>query len=80
MNQFRIRVNEDGSILIPDDFRKIMHLESDDEVIIRVNNGVAELYSLVNAVKRAQQIVKKYNKGKRVLSEQLIGMRGKEKN
>ena len=78
MNEFRANLTENGRILIPANCRKMMHLEPGDEVIIRVDNGVAEIFSLAYAVKRAQQKVKKYTKGKQPLSEQLIEMRRKE--
>ena len=80
MREFRVSLSDNGRILIPANCRKMMRIQSGDELIIRIeeNDGVAEIFGLSHAVKAAQKKVKKYTKGKKPLSEQLIAMRRKE--
>lgn len=78
MNEYKSHITENGRILLPAKCRKEMNLVGGDEVVIKVEDGVAKIFSLKMAVKQAQDKVNKYIKGKRSLSNELIKMRRKE--
>lgn len=76
--EFHTKVGANGRILMPAKCRSALHLVEGDEIVIRVCNEEATLFSLKHAVKRAQGVVAKYTKGKKNLSKQLIAGRRKE--
>lgn len=78
MTEFRTQLTEGGRIIIPAKCRQALHLSIGDEVIIRVIDDEAHIYSLQHAIKRAQALVKQRNKKKLKLTDILIKERRAE--
>lgn len=78
MLEFRVQITDGGRIVIPAKCRQALHLSIGDEVIIRVANDEAHLYSLQHAIKQAQELVKKRNTKKLNLTDMLIKERRSE--
>lgn len=78
MLEFRAQLAEGGRIVIPAKCRQALHLSIGDEVIIRIENDEARLYSLQHALKHAQTLVKQRNKKKLKLADMLIKERRAE--
>jgi AbrB family looped-hinge helix DNA binding protein len=78
MFDYRAKISGNGRVVIPADCRQALELQKGDEVIFRVTGNVITLLSVKQALKEAQQLVKKHNKKKLRLSEELIKMRREE--
>jgi AbrB family looped-hinge helix DNA binding protein len=78
MLEFRAQLTEGGRIIIPAKCRQALHLSIGDEVIIRVVDNEAHIYSLQHAIKRAQALVTQRNKKKLKLTDMLIKERRSE--
>lgn len=61
--------------MIPVEHRRQLGLEVGDEVIIRVENGEIRILTRAEAVKRAQENVRRHVKGKRSLVDELSAER-----
>ncbi len=77
MQEYRTKLGEDGRIVIPADCRRILHLQPGEELIIHINDEELHLYSLRQSIKKAQETVRKYSKGKSLI-EKLKEMRKKD--
>ena len=74
----RIRINENGRVVIPASFRKALGIQCGDEIVLRVVDHELRITTLKNRVARAQQHIARYlGKGGR-LSEELIADRRAE--
>lgn len=78
MQEFRVHIQANGRLVIPVQCRRALQLDLGDEVIIRVDDGEATLFSLKHALNRAREKVKKYVGAKKKLSQELIDLRRKE--
>lgn len=78
MLEFRTHIQENGRILIPAQCRRALELSSGDEIIIRVDNGEAVLFSIKHALNRAREKVKKYAGENKDLSQAVINLRRQE--
>lgn len=78
MLETRTKLGENGRIIIPVYYRRALHLEQGEELIIRLEDGELRLFSLKQSLKKAQAIVRKYNKDKKSLSKMLFAMRKEE--
>ena len=56
----RLRVNENGRIVIPAPFRKALGIEVGDEVVLRVQDDELRITTQQRRVQRAQQRARKY--------------------
>ena len=71
----RIRINENGRVVIPASFRKALGINRGDEVVLRMEEDELRITTLKNRVARAQDRIGRYlRKGTR-LSEELIAER-----
>ncbi len=73
----RIRINENGRVVIPASFRKALGIQCGDEIVLRVEDHELRITTLKNRVARAQQRIGRYL-GKGRLSEELIAERRAE--
>lgn len=64
MSEFRARLREDGRIVIPAVYRKQLHLEPGEELIIRVEDDELRLTSLKNSLKKAQKTIQLHARNK----------------
>lgn len=74
----RLRVNENGRVVIPAAFRKALGINIGDEVILRVEDDELRITTLKKRLERAQRLVRKYIKPGVSLSDELIAERRRE--
>jgi len=79
MNEFRIKLGNDGRVLIPASFRRQLHLHPGEELIVKIEDRELHLSSLKNSLKKAQAIVSRLAKGESLV-EKLKKMRREEEN
>ena len=73
--EIRIRINENGRVVIPAVFRKVLGINCGDEIVLRVEDDELRITTLKKRVARAQEHIGRYlRKGAR-LSEELIAER-----
>ena len=60
MPRVRTKLAEGGRIVIPSEFRKALDLKVGDEVIIDLDEGRLTLSTPRQAIRRAQELVRKY--------------------
>lgn len=63
---------EGGRVVIPAEFRRALKLDVGDEVILRLGEGELTILTPRQAIRRAQQLVRKYIPEGRKLAEELI--------
>lgn len=74
----RLRVNENGRVVIPAEFRKALGINPGDEVIARVEDDELRITTVKARIGRAQQLVRQYIKPGRALADELIAERRRE--
>ncbi len=71
----RVRINQNGRVVIPAPFRKALGIRVGDEIVLRVEENELRMTTLKNRLARAQNRIGRYlGKGAR-LSEELIAER-----
>ena len=78
MNQIITKMSEGGRIVIPAEYRKELGLKPGDQVVLALEDGELRLYTMKQAIKRAQDFVRRYVPEGRMLSEELIRERREE--
>ncbi|HZU02563.1 MAG TPA: AbrB/MazE/SpoVT family DNA-binding domain-containing protein [Ktedonobacteraceae bacterium] len=78
MSTKRVKVTEDGSIVIPAEYRQALGFHVGDEVILSLEEGSLRIFTLNQAIKRAQELVRRYIPEGRSLSDELIAERRAE--
>jgi bifunctional DNA-binding transcriptional regulator/antitoxin component of YhaV-PrlF toxin-antitoxin module len=78
MAQFKTRIDEDGSIVIPVELRQLMGLEIGDEMILHPQGKELCIFTTSQALKRAQELVSQYVPQDRSLADELIAERHSE--
>jgi AbrB family looped-hinge helix DNA binding protein len=68
----RMRVNENGRLVIPASFRKALGIKVGDEVILRIENEELRITTLKRRLQRAQRLVRKHVKSGISLVDELI--------
>ncbi len=58
--EFRVQMHSGGRFVLPSKLRKELQIKAGDEVMLRLENGSVRLIPLHQAVKIAQQTVRKY--------------------
>lgn len=74
----RLRINENGRVVIPAAFRKELGIKPGDEVILRLHDGELRISSLRSRLERARRHVRKYVKPDVSLVDDLIAARREE--
>jgi len=75
MIEARVKINENGRVVIPAPFRKALGIRGGDEVVLRMEENELRMTTLRNRVARAQARIGRYlGEGAR-LSEELIAER-----
>jgi len=72
------KIAEGGRLVIPAQYRHDLGLEIGDEVIIRVEDGELRILTRGEAIKRAQEKVRRHIKGSRSLVDELSAERRAE--
>ncbi|MBW4628296.1 MAG: AbrB/MazE/SpoVT family DNA-binding domain-containing protein [Brasilonema octagenarum HA4186-MV1] len=78
MKAIKTKISEGGRVVIPSEYRKQLGLEVGDEVMIQLVDGEMRIFTLEQAVKRAQEIVRQYIPQGRSLSNELLEERRQE--
>ncbi len=60
INTARVKVAEGGRIVIPAEFRKRLGVQVGDDIILQFTDGEVRLFTLEEAVRRAQEMVRRY--------------------
>jgi AbrB family looped-hinge helix DNA binding protein len=58
----RLRVNENGRVVIPAAFRKALGIEVGDEVVLRIQDDELRITTQQHRIQRAQRRARKYLK------------------
>jgi AbrB family looped-hinge helix DNA binding protein len=74
----RLKVNENGRIVIPSAIRKALGIDVGDELIARVEEDELRITTVKRQIERAQRLVRKYVKPGRSLVDELIAERRRE--
>ena len=76
MNQeARMRVNENGRVVIPASFRKALGINVGDEVVLRIENDELRISTLKQRLERAQRLVRQHVKPGTSLVDELLAER-----
>ena len=78
MTEMRVKVAEDGRIVIPAEYRQALGLHVGDDVILRLEDGEVRILTLQKAIQRAQELVRRYIPEGRSLADELIAERRME--
>ncbi|HEU5440984.1 MAG TPA: AbrB/MazE/SpoVT family DNA-binding domain-containing protein [Ktedonobacterales bacterium] len=71
-------ISEGGRIVIPAEFRRALGLHVGDEVVLRLEDGELRLYTVQQAIARAQQIVAAHVGNTPSMADELIAERRAE--
>lgn len=74
----RLRINENGRVVIPAAFRKELGIKPGDEVILRLDDGELRITTMKRRIERAQRRARKYIKPGVSLVDELIADRREE--
>lgn len=76
----RARINENGRVVIPANFRKALGISAGDEVVLRLEDDELRITTLKQRIARAQRHARKYVKpGVSMVDEFLAGRREEAK-
>jgi AbrB family looped-hinge helix DNA binding protein len=62
VTETRLRVNENGRVVIPASFRKALGINVGDEIVLRIEDDELRITTLKRRVERAQRLVRKHVK------------------
>jgi AbrB family looped-hinge helix DNA binding protein len=79
MLDVRAKLAEGGRIVIPVEYRQALGLHVGDEVILRLEDGEVRIFTPQQAIKRAQELVRRYASEGRLLSDELLEERKMER-
>jgi antitoxin PrlF len=75
MNEVRMKLNENGRVVIPASLRSALGIEAGDELVMRIEDEELRITTLKRRIERAQNRVRKYVKAGTLLSDELIASR-----
>ena len=71
----RMRVNENGRVVIPASYRKMLGIKAGDEVILRMEDDELRITTMKRRLERAQRRIRQYVKPGVSLADELIAER-----
>ena len=71
----RMRINENGRVVIPASFRKRLGIRAGDEVVLQIQDDELRISTLKGNIERAQRLVRKHVKAGTSLVDELIAER-----
>ena len=78
MTTTRVKVAEGGRIVIPAEYRKRLGVQVGDNVILQLDDGEIRLFTVREAIRRAQEMVRRYVSEGVSLADELIAERRAE--
>ncbi|MDQ3703334.1 MAG: AbrB/MazE/SpoVT family DNA-binding domain-containing protein [Chloroflexota bacterium] len=78
MMSIKTRVAEGGRVVIPAHYRRQMGIDVGDEVMLRLEGGELRITTLRQAVRRAQELVRRYVPEGHSLADELVEDRRRE--
>jgi AbrB family looped-hinge helix DNA binding protein len=76
--EVRLKVNENGRVVIPAEFRRALEINAGDEVILSWKDDELRITTMQRRIERAQRQVRKYVKPGISLVDELIADRRRE--
>jgi len=64
-SETRLRVNENGRVVIPASFRKALGIHVGDEIVLRIEDDELRITTLKRRIERAQRLVRRHVNGRR---------------
>jgi len=71
----RMRVNENGRVVIPASYRKALGIKAGDEVILRMEDDELRITTMKRRLERARRRIRQYVKPGLSLADELIAER-----
>ncbi len=71
----RLRINENGRVVIPAPFRKALGIHPGDEILLRLEDGELRITTMKHRIARAQRHARKYVKSGVSLVDELLAER-----
>jgi AbrB family looped-hinge helix DNA binding protein len=75
MTEARLRISENGRVVIPASFRKALGVKAGDELVLRVEDDELRITTLKRRLERAQRLVRRHVKPSTSLVDELIAER-----
>ena len=75
MAHVRLRVNENGRVVLPAAFRKALNIRPGDQVLARLEDDEVRITTLKHRIERAQRHVRQFVKPGRSLAGEVIAER-----
>jgi AbrB family looped-hinge helix DNA binding protein len=75
MEQVRAKITEGGRIVIPAEYRRALGLHTGDEVILSLEDGELRIFTPLQAIKHAQELVRRFIPQGRSMTDELIAER-----
>jgi AbrB family looped-hinge helix DNA binding protein len=76
--EVRVKVNENGRLVIPAAFRSALGISPGDEVVLRIEDDELRITTLRQRIAQAQRLVRKYVKPGVSLVDELLAERRAE--
>ena len=74
-SEARLRINENGRVVIPATFRKAMGIKPGDEVVLRLEDDELRITTMKRRIERAQRNARRYVKPGVSLVDELLAER-----
>lgn len=78
MQEAKVKMGDNGRVVIPAPYRKALGIGPGDEIVLRLSDGELRLMSRATAIKRAQELVRRYIPEERSLVDDLSAERRAE--
>ncbi len=78
MTSIKTKIGVGGRVVVPAKYRKALDLKPGDDVILVLEDGEVRITTVKQAIRRAQQIVRRYIPDDRDLVSELIKERREE--
>jgi len=78
LQEVKLKINQNGRVVIPAAFRKALGINAGDIVVLRVEDDELRITTMRKRIERAQRLVRKYIKPGVSLVDELIAERRRE--
>jgi AbrB family looped-hinge helix DNA binding protein len=73
--EVRLKINENGRVVIPASFREALGIRAGDELVLRLEDDELRISTMKQRLERARKLARKYVKPGRSLVDELIAER-----